>query len=226
MAFDILDHIGTYIKANNSFFNSVRVNGIQLPDGQVIEFTNGQEKQFIGIGDNVGSGAYIRFDPSITHTTERRVSSVRSGAFIKKCRLVAYSFDKSLTSETLMSKLVRDLKNILFSGASRKPVIVIRKSNYNYLDILKEEFKKEIKEMGGYEFCCISIDFDLTYWDGECEVCDPENPNNKYVLIIDQDGNIIARRIPPETYSVLVFDRIVGGAPDSVYVNNVIAGTP
>lgn len=175
MASDILDRIGDYIKDNNPYFNSFRVNGIQLPTGEVIEFTDGKEKRFIGIADNFGTSGYIRSNPKITvPTSGRRISSATNHAgYLKQCRLVAYSWSDQITSEALMTKLVTDIKAINFTGNNmRVPVITIKNTNHNYLDLIKEEFLKEPKEVGGYGFVCISVDFDLQYWSEECSICE------------------------------------------------------
>lgn len=174
MASDILDRIGTYIKDNNTYFNSFTVNGTQLPDGRVIQFTDGKEKRFIGISDNFGTAGYIRSNPRITvPTSARRISSgVNHSGYLKQCRLVAYSWNDELTSEALMTKLVTDIRNINFTGNTRVPVITIKNTNHNYLDIIKDEFLKEPKEVGGFGFVCVAIDFDLQYWSEECSICE------------------------------------------------------
>jgi hypothetical protein len=218
MASTLLDYIGEFIKNNNAFLDSFRVNGVQLPNGEVVEFTDGTEKRFIGISDNFGTAGYIRYNPQINYQqNSRRISSARSGAYIKNCRLVAFSWNPEIGSETLMGKMVNDLKSIPFTTAKRKPTVTIRRSNHNYIDIFTEESLKEMKDSGGSQFTCISIDFDLTYYEGECEICEPNDPDLKYVLIIDQDGNVIARKVPPQNYNVTVFDTINGGSPDTVY---------
>lgn len=215
----LLDYIGEFIKAHNSYFDSFKVNGVQLPDGQVIEFTDGKEKQFIGISDNLGTSGYIRFDPQITYSSERRITSSASiGGFIKQCRLVAFSWKPEITSQQLMTKLVMDLKKIPFSTSRQKPIITIRRSNHNYLDVVKEELKRET--VGGYGFTCISIDFELKYFEGECEMCDPFNPDDGYVLIVDQDGNVIARKSLGEIYEVISFSGIRDNGPP--YTNSII----
>lgn len=169
----ILDYIGKTINNANPGFQSYRSNGIQLPDGTVIEFTDQKEKEFIGIGDNFGEAFYIRFDPQINfNTSERRITSSSSTiSAVKQCRLVAYSWKPDTNSETLTHKLINDLKLIRFSQFSftQRPVITIKRSNHNYLDNVKEEFKKAPEEVGGFEFVCVSIDFDLKYFPSECE---------------------------------------------------------
>lgn len=216
MASSILDYIGQYIKARNSNFSSFGTNGVQLPSGEVVEFTDGVEKKFIGVGDNFGTSGYIRFNPKIDHqTSERRISSVRSGSYLKRCRLVAYTFDTSISSETFMTKLVTDLKLVPFIGFRQKPTIIIRSSSHSYTDILKEELKKEPKNFS--QVTCIAVDFDLRYYADSCESCQEFDPDDMYVKIINQDGDIIARKVPPQSYEVTVFDTINGGAPDTVY---------
>lgn len=223
MAVEILDYIGDYIKAHNSYFRSFKVNGVQLPGGQVVEFTDGQEQRFIGVSDAFGTAGYIRCNNQINHSAnERRISSGPSetGAFVKSCRLVAFCFDGSLTSETLMTKLTSDLKKVPFSTQKRRPQIIIKKSNHNYTDNVTEEHKKEAKEIGGFKHVCISIDFDLKYFSGECELCDPYNPDNNYVLIVTPNGTVIARKKPGETQVVLQFSGIVDNGPP--YTNSIV----
>ena len=75
---EVLDYIGEYIKDNNPYLNSFTVNGIQLPSGEVIKFTDNTEKSYIGVADNVGTHGYIRYNPQITHNqNERRLSSLK-----------------------------------------------------------------------------------------------------------------------------------------------------
>lgn len=173
----ILEYIGNTIKNNNSFFDTFRVNGIQLPGGEVVEFSDHKEKEFIGIGDNFGTAFYIRSNPVISYPGERRLSSKRqSVSAVKQCRLVAFSWDMELSSEGLMNKMETDLRSIKFSNfeSSRKPSITIKKSNRNYLDNAKEELKKELKDIP-QEFICVSIDFELKYYPAECDECFSES---------------------------------------------------
>lgn len=177
----LLEYIGNTIHENNPHFNTSHVNGIQLSSGEVIKFTDKQEKQFIGVSDNFGEGFYIRFNPQINYqTSERRISSAQSTvSAIKQCRLVAYSW-KETNSETLMNKLVTDLKNVNFLNytSKQRAQIIIKKSNHNYTDNITEEFKKEAKDVGGFSHVCISIDFDLKYYPSECGECFDEELTN------------------------------------------------
>jgi hypothetical protein len=220
MASSILDYIGTYIKLRNENFSSFRVNGVQLPGGEVVEFTDGVEQKFIGIGDNFGTSGYIRYNPRIEHQTgERRVSSVRSGTYLKKCRLVAYSFTEGTVSETFMTKLVTDLKAVPFIGYRQRPTIIIRASNHSYTDILKEELKKEPSQFG--RVTCVAIDFDLRYYADSCESCEVFDQDDLYVKITNSEtSEIIARKTPPQSYPVLVFSGIVDNGPP--YTNSIV----
>lgn len=182
MALKIIKYIGQTIKNNNSYFDNFFVNGVQLPGGEVIEFTEQKEKEFIGIGDNFGTAFYIRFNPAISYNTERKISSRKSSdSANKQCWLVAYSWDQSIKAEWLMNKLETDVRRITFSNYnySRKPVITIKKSNHNYLDIVKEELKKDLKDVP-QEFICVSIHFDLRYWPAECSECFTETVSCNY----------------------------------------------
>lgn len=215
----IVDYIAEYLKLRNPVFDFFGVNGIQLPAGEIIEFRDGLEKKFIGIGDNFGTAAYIRFNPQITHNqTDRRLSSSRSGSYLKTCRLVAYTFKNEFTSEEMMQKLVTDLKAVPFIGYQRRPQIIIRKSSHSYYDICKEELKKNPVT----EFVCISVDFDLRYFEDTCSDCD-FNPDDQYVKIINQDGTIIKRLLPPAEYHVLEFSGINGGLSDTNYTDSILS---
>jgi hypothetical protein len=217
MASQILDYIVDYIKDRNQVFNSFGVNGIQLPGGEVIEFTDGVEKKFIGIGDNFGTAGYIRFNTQINHNQpDRRLSSSRSGSYLKSCRLVAFTFKREFASEDMMTKLITDLKSVPFTGMKSRPQIIIRKSNHNYLDIVKDELKKDFT---GAEFACVAIDFDLRYYADSCDECSVFNPDDKYVKIAERGipDHVIARKLPPQTYYVDIFDTINGGMPDTEY---------
>lgn len=221
MASAILDNIGTYIKANNLYFNSFLVNGVQLPDGEVIQFTDGQEKKFIGISDSSATAGYIRYNPKISHQpNDRRISSGRStNGFIKQCRLVAYSFNSSLTSENLMTKLITDLSRLVFTSLDRAPTITIKASNHNYTDVLQEEFKRDV---AGYTFVCISIDFDLKYWSTECEISCDESTHVPYNGRNTVDwGNILGNIQNQDDLIALLaaqsstFDNITGNPEDN-----------
>jgi hypothetical protein len=174
MALRIIDYIGNTINNENKFFASYKTNGVQLPSGEVIGFSDKGDKEFIGAGDNLGTAFYIRFNPQISFSAERRISSIRAqNSAVKQCRLVAFTWDK-MSSEWLMAKLISDLKKVNFSNYaySRRPSIVVKKSNHNYTDNIQEEYKKELKEIS-QEFICISIDFELKYYQEECD-CEEE----------------------------------------------------
>lgn len=178
MALSILKHIGQVIKENNVFFDSYAVNSVQLKDGQVISFDDNNEKKYEGISDNLGSAFYIRSNPVINYVDKnRRTSSLRpSNNAIKTCRLVAYSFNHNLdiSSETLTNKLVNDLNRIMFKGITiSKPVIVVKKSNNNYIDNFFDETKKNLDY--GSSFICISVDFELSYYEPICDLCEDDN---------------------------------------------------
>lgn len=228
----ILQYIGDAINTlNPGVFNTYAVDGIRLKDGTVIKISDSHEKQYIGISDNVGTSFYIRSEPSIQYSQNsgRRISSIKPVSnTTKTCRLVAFTFDDSIESEKLMNKLTTDLKNLRFStltGGS-KPLITVRRSNSNYADNYLEECRKEFNS--GQEFICVSIDFDLRYFTEDCDICEGDDPDSLYVLIVDADDNtvIIARKSMGETYPVLRFSGIDGGRPGTVYTNSIIGGTP
>lgn len=178
MALEILNYIGGVVKKANVFFDTFAVNGIQLPGGQVVKFDDNQEKQYIGLDDTVGTSFYIRSNPLITYSnTDRKLSSMRSvNNAIKTCRLIAFSFDpnSNISSELLTNKLIHDLTSITFKGlAMNRPQITIKKSNNNYLDNLKDELKKDTKDFQGIgNICiCVSVEFELKYYDPECNDC-------------------------------------------------------
>lgn len=251
MSAEILDAIGTYIKEQNPYLNSFNVNAVQLPDGTVIEFTDGQEKKFIGIGDNLGTAGYIRFNPKIVNqSTERRLtSSSKNTSYIKQCRLVAFSNNKDLGSEALLTKLLSDINRVRFTGIGRAPVISIKNSNHSYADIIQEEYKKQLEEIGGYEFICVSIDFDLKYWNDSCSLCVAENDTpvidfrTRWGQIVgdiqDQEdliallaaipapawGNISGDINDQEDLIALIADAIASSTP-SIGANQVAYGAP
>lgn len=212
----IIDYIADYLKLKNEIFDFIGVNGVQLPSGQVIQFSDGVEKRFIGIGDSFGTAAYIRFNPSINHNQpDRRLSSSKSGSYLKTCRLVAYTFKGEFEAENFMTKMVTDLKSLPFLGFKKRPQIIIRRSNHSYFDIAKEELIREPNT----EFRCISVDFDLRYFADSCDECD-FNADDQYVKIINQAGEIIKRLLPPAEYSVLEFSGIVDNGPP--YTNTIV----
>lgn len=174
----LLEYIGNTINNLNTGFNSYKSNGVQLPSGEVIEFTDQKEKQFIGIGDCYGEAFYIRSNPQITYLSEKRLTSTQTtSSAVKVCRLVAYSW-KEKNSESMMNKLTTDLKAIRFNNFPRntRPQITIKRSNHNYMDNVKEELKKELKDVPA-EFVCVSIDFELKYYPAVCE-CEEETLTN------------------------------------------------
>jgi hypothetical protein len=212
----IIDYIADYLKARNPAFDFFGINGVQLPSGEVVEFKDGKESRFIGIGDNYGTGAYIRFNPSITHNqADRRLTSSTSGTYLKTCRLVAYTFKDDFESEEMMTKLITDIKQTPFTGFGKKPQILVRKSNHSYYDIAKEELLKDPNS----EFVCVAIDFDLRYYAESCLDCDYDT-DSQYVKIINQDSTIIKRLLPPESYQVLEFSGIIDNGPP--YTNTIV----
>lgn len=178
----LLEYIGNTINERNPHFNKFDVNGVQLPTGEIIKFTDNKEKQFIGVSDNFGEAFYIRFTPQINfQTSERRIASTQTTlSAIKQCRLIAYSWKSDTNSETLMTKILTDLKGISFINyvSTQQPQIIIKRSNHNYIENITEEFKKEAKDSGGFGFVCISIDFDLKYYPSECGDCFEEELTN------------------------------------------------
>lgn len=174
MALEVLKYIGENIKEQNKFFDTFGVNGIQLPGGEVIKFTENKEKQFIGISDLEGTAFYIRFKPAINYTSnERKLTSCETTqAALLNCRLVAFSFNQNqpLDPEKVLNKLLYDLKRMHFGDFQSKPQIQIKKSNLSYLENFTEETKQALATR---EFMCISIDFDLKYFvnlsNCECE---------------------------------------------------------
>lgn len=176
MAVNILKYIGGVLKHNNVYFDTYGVNGLQLKTGEVISFDDNGEKKYIGVSDNVGTSFYIRSEPKITYeTTDRKMSSLRKiNNAIKTCRLVAFSFkaDEKINSEILVNKLVNDLTLIKFTGLDiNKPEITIKGSNASCIDNFVNELKKE-DATDIPNFICISIDFELRYYDPSCNDCD------------------------------------------------------
>lgn len=212
----IVEYIKDYLVLKNPVLDKFFINGIQKPSGEIIEFSDNNEKRFIGIGDDFGTAAYIRFDPKINHNTpDRRLSSSRSGTYNKRCRLVAYTFKSEFDSEDFCQKIVTDLKQTPFLGFKQRPQITIRQSNHAYQDIIVDELRKQPEQIGA-GFRCIAIDFDLRYYADTCSDCE-FNPDDQYVKIVNQDREIIKRLLPPSEYAVSQFDTINGGAPDTVY---------
>lgn len=167
----IIEYIADFLKLRNPVFSSIGINGIQKPSGEVLQFTDGNEKRFIGIGDNLGTAAYIRFDPKINHNQpDRRLSSVRSGSYLKSCKLVAFTFSSEFESEDFMQKLITDLKAVNWVGFKKRPQITIRRSNHTYWDIVNDELKRSPEQIGD-AFRCVAIDFDLRYYADTCINC-------------------------------------------------------
>lgn len=189
MAIELIQEIGDQIKSKNSFFDTYGVNGIQLPSGQVIKFSDNKEKKYIGIDDCSGNTFYIRFNPSISYTANERIFTSCQSPFnaLVSCRLVAFSFDNNnrISSDKLMKKLIHDLKNISWNDIT-KPQIIIKKSNLSYYENFTEETKQVIVEQ---EFVCISIDFDIKYFVAEvtCDPCD--------VFIGDETNNVCVKQV-------------------------------
>lgn len=223
----LLQTIGDTINSlNPGLFDNYSVNGIQLASGEVVSFNDQKEKKYIGISDINGTAFYIRVEPSVTASPTRKISSLaRPNVDVINCRLVAYSFNKSLVSETLCNKLKTDLGRIMFqSVAANKPVITVRRSNTNYIDNFLTEVRKETFDPGD-SFICVSIDFELRYVPDECDTCVPVNSDYAYVIILDQDDNEVTRKLPGTTYPVLVFSGISGGNASTVYTNSIVGGT-
>lgn len=233
MSLQILQAIGDAINdLNPAVFDTYHVNGIQLTDGRVIRLDDTKEKQYIGISDHVGTSFYIRSNPDVTVLGGgRKLSSFsRPAQENKVCRLVAFTFkpqDDENYSEALCNKLKTDLSKIQFQSiAGNRPVITVKKSNSHYIDNFITECQKQFRS--GEAFICVSVDFEVKYTAAECDTCEPVDPDSIYVLIInDGTEEIIARKLPPSEYRVLVVSEIDGGGPDSEYNDQIIdAGTP
>lgn len=230
MSLTILTYIGEVInQLNPGFFDTYAVNGVRLNDGRVIRLDDKQEKEYIGIADNVGSSFYIRVDPAIAHPGSRRISSITTPAqAVKTCRLVAFSFKGGIDSEILSAKLKTDLSRIRFDAISTtsRPMIAVRRSNSHYIDNFLEETRKEAF-MSGYSFVCVSVDFELRYDGNECTDCEEFDPNDLYALIVDaNDETIILQRLKlGETYPAILFSGIDGGVASSTYSNSLVGGT-
>lgn len=169
MVLALLRILGDWVKAENPYFDTHAVNAIKLPNGTVINFTNNQEKQFLGISDCEGSSFYLRFDPVIEYEENPRKMSSCDPSFIgvAKCKLVAWSFDgrQPLDSDKVIKKLVNDLQTYPFGRTK----VLIKKSNHSFRDVFKEETLKEPPT----EFMCVSVDFNLRYYtENVCEDCD------------------------------------------------------
>lgn len=228
MSLQILTAIGDALNTlNPGVFDTHHVNGIKLADGRVIKFDDNKEKEYIGISDHVGTSFYIRSDASVQVLGGgRKISSFsRPSQENKTCRLVAFSFTDIHESEALCNKIKTDLSRIQFNTISgNRPVITVKKSNSHYIDNFLEECQKQFR--GGEAFLCVSVDFDVKYTAAECDTCEPVDPDAIYVLLVDQDGNILGRKTPPGQFDVLVFSGIHGGTPSTVYTNSIVAGTP
>jgi hypothetical protein len=69
----------------------------------------------------------------------------------------------------------------------------------------------------------IETDFNSNYCDiPASDLNFNEVGEEQYVLILNQSGTIIARRRPPETYSVIEVSAIDGGAANTTFTNSVI----
>lgn len=169
----LLNELGDYVKAQIPYFDNFGVNGIKLPSGQVIQFSDNQEKKYIGINDCEGNYFYIRFDPNITfREPNRRITSCQK-AFeaTAKCRLVALSFKNDVSSDKLSDQIIRALKSFNSINVIAKPSILLKKQNFNYIDVLTEEATGALQS--GLEFTGIYIDFEFNWKqdDNNCEPC-------------------------------------------------------
>lgn len=174
MVLNLIKEIGDYLKVNIAFFDNYSVNGIQLKDGRVIQFTDNTEKKYIGISDCEGNYFYIRFDPNIAFQEPGRklTSCAPSFIAIAKCRLVALSFTGEVSSDKLCDSLIRNLRNFKSINLIAKPKINLKKQNFNYIDVLTEEAQQAITS--GTEFSGMYIDFELSWFqdDNNCEPCE------------------------------------------------------
>lgn len=229
MSLTLLTYIGQVVnQLNPGTFDTYAVNGIRLNDGTVIRLDDKQEKQYIGISDNVGTSFYIRVDPSISHPGSRRVSSITSPAqAVKTCRLVAFSFRDGIDSENLSAKLKTDLSKIRFEAISTtaKPMIAVRRSNSHYIDNFLEETRKQSFDRGA-SFVCVSVDFELRYNGDECVECEDFNPDDLYAIIVDENDEtrVLQRLKLGERYPAILFSGIDGGSASSIYVNSLVGG--
>jgi hypothetical protein len=174
MVLNLIQEIGDYLKANIPFFDNYEVNGIKLNNtGQVIRFTDSTEKKYIGLTDCEGNYFYIRFNPNITFKEpERRVTSCQKAYLATaQCRIVALSFNGEVSSDKLSDQIIRNLRAFSSVNLLARPSILLKKQNFNYIDVLTEEAAGAIST--GLEFTGIYIDFDLTWQqdDNNCEPC-------------------------------------------------------
>lgn len=175
MVLTLIQEIGDYLKANIPFFDNYEVNGIRLNNsGQVIKFTDNNEKKYIGLTDCEGDYFYIRFNPNITFKEPNRRITSCQGAFLAtaQCRIVALSFKNEVSADKLCDQIIRNLKNFQSTNVIARPQIILKKQNFHYVDVLTEEASGAIET--GLEFTGIYIDFDLTWQqdDNNCEPCD------------------------------------------------------
>lgn len=209
MVLELTKLIGDYIAVENGVFDNYGVNAIKTGDGRVINFTNIKEKQYLGIDDTKGNYFYILINPTITiGEPERQISSCyKAHEATAKCRLVAMSFDGTLTGDWLSNRIIRNLQDVVFTGVTRAKVN-IKATNFNYVDVLKEEVRESIDS--GTEFVGMYVDFDLVYQQNtnSCDACRNELATG-YVTIVDQDNNVIKLVPCGGTYTVEALQQII-----------------
>jgi len=209
MVLELVQKIGDYVITENSFFDNYGVNAIKSADGRVISFNDKNEKQYLGIDDTKGNYFYILVNPLIgLEEPNRRISSnYVAHIATAKCRLVAVSFTGKLEGDWLADRLIRNFQDIVFTGNS-KAKINLKQTNYNYVDVLKEEVREQIDS--GTNFTGVYLDFELSWTQSTNSCIDCKNElATGYVTIVDQDDNVIKLVPCGGTYTVEALQQII-----------------
>lgn len=176
MVNSILQYIEPQLKAYMQFLNRVDSPVFRISNGEMIK-GNGQEKEVVTISDLNGNSLYIRQTQPETINERKALSSCDKEYNISaRCKVVFYSFggnDFTINPDKVKSKIINTLSRLDFSHYAGSSTEIKIDINGNSLDMEKIYTEETGKEFSGNVWpTLVSVDFNLSYVDTNCNTCD------------------------------------------------------